>query len=90
MRLKNPELFRQQCFVAGEWIAAKSGKTFEVYNPATGVSVGHVPVMGRDETRAAIAAAEAAWPAWRDLTARRRSRIVRRWYELIMENQEDL
>lgn len=90
MRLKNPELFRQQCFVAGEWIDAKSGKTFEVYNPATGGSVGYVPVMGRDETRAAIAAAEAAWPAWRQLTARRRSRIVRRWYELIMENQDDL
>ncbi len=90
MRLKNPELFRQQCFVAGEWIDAKSGKTFEVYNPATGMSVGHVPAMGRDETREAIAAAEAAWPPWRELTARRRSRIVRRWYELIMENQDDL
>ncbi len=90
MWLKNPELFRQQCFVAGEWIDAKSGKTFEVYNPATGVLVGHVPSMGRDETRAAIAAAEAAWPAWRELTARRRSRIVRRWYELILENQDDL
>lgn len=90
MRLKNPELFKQQCFVAGEWIDAKSGKTFEVYNPATGVPVGQVPCMGRDETRTAIAAAAAAWPAWRELTAGRRSQIIRRWYELILENQDDL
>ena len=90
MMLKDQDLLRSRCFLAGEWIDAPTGKTIDVHNPATGELIGTVPSLGRDETRQAIVAAEAAWPEWRNRTAHERSRILRRWYELIIENQEDL
>lgn len=90
MRLKKNELIREQCYVAGEWINADNGSTIEVRNPATGVLVGHVPGLGKDETLFTVAAAEKAYFSWRDMTAKERSSILRRWFDLIMKNQEDL
>ena len=90
MKLSNNALFRQKCYVDGGWLDADSGETVEVTNPADGSVLGTIPKMGAAETRRAIEAANAAWPAWRALTAKERSVILRRWYDLIMANQEDL
>jgi succinate-semialdehyde dehydrogenase/glutarate-semialdehyde dehydrogenase len=88
--LKDPGLFREACFVNGRWVAAESGGTIPVDNPATGEILGAVPSLGAIETRAAIDAAAAAWPAWRARTAKERSTILRRWYDLMMSCQDDL
>ena len=90
MELNNPALFRQQCYIDGAWADADSGETVPVSNPANGEVIGTIPRMGADETRRAIEAAEAAFPAWRGKTAKERSNILRRWFELMMENQDDL
>ncbi|MGF1609844.1 MAG: aldehyde dehydrogenase family protein, partial [Kiloniellales bacterium] len=89
-QLKDMSLFRQQCYVDGKWIDADSGKTVEVTNPATGEVLGTVPKLGADETRRAIEAAERAWPKWRSLIAKERANILRKWFNLILENQDDL
>jgi succinate-semialdehyde dehydrogenase/glutarate-semialdehyde dehydrogenase len=86
--LKDPKLFRTQCYIDGEW--TDNGKTQSVVNPATGAVLGTVPKLGGDEARRAIEAAEHAWPAWRAKTAKERAAILRKWYELMMLNQEDL
>jgi succinate-semialdehyde dehydrogenase / glutarate-semialdehyde dehydrogenase len=88
--LKDPTLFRQQAYIDGAWVDADSGATIDVDNPATGDVLGTVPKMGAAETRRAIAAADAALPAWRAKTAKERAQILRRWFELMMANQEDL
>ena len=90
MQLKDSSLFRQQAYIDGAWLDADGGQTIEVSNPASGEVLGSVPKMGAAETRRAIEAAERALPAWRDLTAKERSQTLRRWYELILDNQEDL
>jgi len=90
MQLKDKSLFRQQCYIDGAWVDADSGETINVNNPATGDILGAVPKMGADETRRAIEAANAAWPAWRAKTAKERSDIIRRWFNLMLENQDDL
>jgi len=90
LKLKDPSLFRQQCYLNGEWVDARSKETITVKNPADGSVIGMVPKMGADETRAAIEAADAAWPAWRAKLAKERSAILRKWFNLIVENQEDL
>jgi len=90
MQLSDPKLFRQQCFIDGAWVDADSGETIDVTNPATGEKLGTVPKAGAAETRRAIEAANAAWPAWRAKTAKERSVILRKWFNLMMENQEDL
>lgn len=90
MQLKDAQLFRQQAFINGEWLDADSGQTIKVTNPATGEVIGTVPKMGTAETRRAIEAADKALPAWRALTAKERSAKLRRWFELMIENQEDL
>jgi succinate-semialdehyde dehydrogenase / glutarate-semialdehyde dehydrogenase len=90
LELKDPDLFRQQCFLNGEWVDARSRETITVRNPADGSVLGTVPKMGADETRAAIEAADAAWPAWRSKLAKERSAILRKWFDLIVANQEDL
>src|SRR6266702_4650905 len=90
LNLKDPSLFRQQCYVDGKWADADSGKTLAVNNPATGEILGTVPNMGAAETRRAIAAANAAFPAWRAKTAKERANILRKWFDLMMANQEDL
>lgn len=88
--LKDPSLFREQCYVDGAWIDADSGETIEVTNPADNAVLGTIPKLGGDETRRAIEAAEKAWPAWRSLLAKERAAILRRWFDLMLENQEDL
>ncbi|MBI4182827.1 MAG: NADP-dependent succinate-semialdehyde dehydrogenase [Proteobacteria bacterium] len=90
MKLKDPSLLRQKCYLAGEWADADSGKTIKVTNPATGEAIGTVPDMGAEETRRAIEAANAAFPGWRAKTAKERSAILRRWNDLMYQNQEDL
>ncbi|WP_420348998.1 NADP-dependent succinate-semialdehyde dehydrogenase [Pelagibius sp.] len=89
-RLSDPKLFREQCYIDGRWADADGGGVIEVSNPANGDVLGSVPKMGAAETRRAIEAAERAWPAWRGLLAKERATILRRWFELILENQEDL
>ena len=89
-QLKDMSLFRQQCYVDGAWIDADSGQTIDVTNPATGEVLGTVPKLGTDETRRAIEAAERAWPAWRSLIAKERANLLRKWFDLVLENQEDL
>ncbi|GFE60564.1 NADP-dependent succinate-semialdehyde dehydrogenase [Geobacter sp. AOG2] len=90
LTLHDPTLFRQQCYINGQWLDAADGGTISVNNPATDEIIGTVPKMGTTETRSAIEAANAAFPAWRAKTAAERSRLLRRWYELLLENQEDL
>jgi len=90
MQLKDPSLFRQQAYVNGAWSDADNGENFAVTNPATGEHLGTVPNMGAAETRRAIEAANAAWPAWRKKTAKDRAAILRKWFDLITENAADL
>ncbi len=90
LKLKNPALFRQQCYINGAWVDADNNAVFAVTNPADGSQLGTVPDMGAQETRRAIEAAHAAWPAWRAKTAKQRAVILRHWFELIMANQQDL
>jgi len=90
LNLKDPSLLRQQAYIDGAWCDAVEGKTVDVINPATGEALGTVPHMGTQETRRAIEAANAAWPAWRKKTARERAQILRTWYDLMMENADDL
>ncbi|MFH1871509.1 MAG: NAD-dependent succinate-semialdehyde dehydrogenase [Pseudomonadota bacterium] len=87
--MKNPELLRNACLINGEWLTA-TGASLEVRNPATGEVVGSVPSFGAAETRRAIDAAQAAFHPWRAKTAAERAKILKRWFELMMENQEDL
>ncbi len=90
MKLKDQNLFRQHSYVDGAWIDADGGGTIEVTNPSTSEVLGTVPRLGADETGRAIAAAERAWPQWRAKTAKERAAMLRRWHDLMMENQEDL
>src|SRR5512134_3429665 len=86
--LQDPKLFRTQCYIDGEWTG--NGKTFPVFNPATRAQLATVPDFGAEEARRAIDAAERAWPAWRAKTAKERAAILRKWFDLMMANQEDL
>jgi succinate-semialdehyde dehydrogenase/glutarate-semialdehyde dehydrogenase len=88
--LKDMSLFREQAFIAGRWEGSPNGQVKEVINPANGARVGTVPNLGAAETRRAIEAAEKALPDWRARTAKERAAILRKWYELMMANQEDL
>jgi succinate-semialdehyde dehydrogenase/glutarate-semialdehyde dehydrogenase len=88
--LKDPKLFRDRAYIDGAWVDADGDGRFEVDNPATGAVVGTVPNMGGAETKRAIDAANAALPAWRALTAKERSKVLRKWYELILANADDL
>ncbi len=88
--LKDPRLFREACYVDGQWIQALSGKTINVDNPATGEIIGSVPKLGGTETRQAIEAANRSFPAWSKKTAKERAAVLRRWFDLMMANQEDL
>jgi succinate-semialdehyde dehydrogenase/glutarate-semialdehyde dehydrogenase len=90
LELKDAGLMRTQAYVAGEWTGAQNGATRDVVNPANGEKLGTVPNMGAAETRRAIEAAAAALPAWAKKTAQERAVILRRWYELMLANQEDL
>jgi succinate-semialdehyde dehydrogenase/glutarate-semialdehyde dehydrogenase len=90
IRLKDPALLAQRCYINGGWSDAATGQTKHVVNPATGTRIGTAPRMGAAETRLAIEAAAAAFPAWRAKTAKERSGILRKWFELMMANLDDL
>ncbi len=90
MELKNSRLFRQQCFINGEWKDAKSSKTFAVMNPTTGEQLGTAPLFSAEETAQAIEFARIAWLKWRMTTAAERAKILHRWHDVILENKEDL
>jgi succinate-semialdehyde dehydrogenase/glutarate-semialdehyde dehydrogenase len=90
MKLSDPKLLRSQCYVDGQWLDAADGRTTAVTNPANGASLGTVPQLDAAATRRAIEAAAAAFPAWAAQTARQRAVILRRWFELMMANQNDL
>ena len=88
--LKDPSLFREACYINGEWVGAGSNETIDVVNPASGETIGTVPKMGANETREAIEAANTAYPEWRAKTAKERATILRIWFDLIIEHQDDL
>jgi succinate-semialdehyde dehydrogenase/glutarate-semialdehyde dehydrogenase len=83
-------LLKELCYIDGQWVAADSGKTQPVTNPATGEVIAQVPVMGAEETRRAVAAAKAAMKGWAARTAGERARILRRFFDLMLENQDEL
>ncbi len=88
--LSDSKLFREQCYIDGEWVGAGPTGTIDVTNPATGEVLGTVPKMGAEETHLAIEAAHRVFPAWRAMTAKERAAILRKWADLMVENQEDL
>src|SRR3546814_14019503 len=89
-RLKDPTLFRQQAYVDGAWVGADGGGTVGVDDPATGQRIATVPDMGAAETRRAIEAATRAWQEWRAKTGKDRPPLLRRWFYLMMANQDEL
>lgn len=89
--LKDPSLFvTDKTYIAGQWVTAKSGQTFEVKSPATDTRIGSVPESGLEDLNDAIQAAHAAFESWKCLTGRQRGRILHRVFELLVEHQEDL
>ena len=90
MKLTDATLFRQQCFIDGKWCDAEKDSSIEVINPANGKVLGSVPQMGSVETRLAIEAANVAFKPWSGLPAKQRSNKLHKWFELILEHQEDL
>ena len=88
LKLKDPSLFKQQCYLNGEWVSGS--ETTEVTNPATGEVIGHVPKLGQAEAAKTIADANAAWPAWRKKTAKERATILKKWFDLMIANADDL
>jgi succinate-semialdehyde dehydrogenase/glutarate-semialdehyde dehydrogenase len=90
MKLNNPELLRTQSYIDGKWVDAPDGAEFAVDNPATGSNIAHVSNLGAKQAEQAIAAASRAFPAWRARTAKERSNILRKWFDLIIANTDDL
>jgi succinate-semialdehyde dehydrogenase/glutarate-semialdehyde dehydrogenase len=88
--LRDHELFREACYIDGQWLPAAGRPTIPVDDPATGETIGVVPKLGQVETRQAIDAAAAAFPEWRARTAKERAVVLRRWFDLLMANQDDL
>ena len=90
MTIQNFKLFRDKCYINGEWVEANSKDTISVNNPATLKEIGTVPKFGKEETKNAIDAANTAWPQWKSTSARERSNILRKWFDLIIANKEEL
>jgi succinate-semialdehyde dehydrogenase / glutarate-semialdehyde dehydrogenase len=90
MKLNDLALYRTQALIGGAWCDADSGAAFDVTNPASGERLARVPDMGAAETRRAIDAADAAWPAWRNRTAKERAAVLRKWFELMLAHSDDL
>jgi succinate-semialdehyde dehydrogenase / glutarate-semialdehyde dehydrogenase len=88
VKLHDPALFRQECYIDGRWLSAQ--KTIAVSNPADGKAIGSVPSFGKGETRQAIRSAKDAFVSWSRMTAKKRSEILKRWYALICDNKNDL
>ena len=90
LTLTDASLLRSQLYIDGQWVDADNGATMAVLNPATKEEVIAIPNAGADETRRAIEAADRAFSSWRNVVAKERSAVLKRWFQLIMENQEDL
>ncbi|MEX0959394.1 MAG: NADP-dependent succinate-semialdehyde dehydrogenase [Burkholderiales bacterium] len=90
LQLKDQKLFRQQSYIDGKWVDADSKATIDVTNPADGSVIGNIPKMGDAEARRAVEAAHAALPAWRSKLAKERANILRKWFDLLMQHQDDL
>lgn len=90
LALTDPSLLKARCYIDGQWVDADNGATIEVRNPATGALIGTIPNAGAAQTRIAITAAERAFAPWKAHTAEERARILRRWFELMMQHQDDL
>ncbi|RDK03209.1 NADP-dependent succinate-semialdehyde dehydrogenase [Paraburkholderia lacunae] len=90
LTLKDQTLLKTKAYIAGEWQGSDDGTTFDVKNPATGETIATVPRMGTTETRRAIDAANASWPAWRATTAKHRASVLRKWHDLMLEHADDL
>ena len=90
LKLTDPSLLRAQLYIDGAWVDADDGSTVSVLNPATQEEIVAIPNAGAPETRRAIEAANKAFISWRNVVAKERSAILKRWFTLIMENQEDL
>jgi succinate-semialdehyde dehydrogenase/glutarate-semialdehyde dehydrogenase len=90
LELKKPALLRTQSYINGQWVDADSGATFDVKDPATGKVVASIADLGADETRRAIEAASAAWPDWAATPVKERAKLLRHWYNLVIDNTEDL
>lgn len=90
VHLSDPSLLREQCYIDGAWVDADGRATIEVRDPASGDVIGTVPKVGVDETRRAIEAASRAFESWKRTTAKQRAGILRKWFDLMIENQEDL
>jgi len=88
MKLQNSSLFRQQAFINGLWVDSENKQP--VFNPSTGGLIGHVPILSQQQIQQAIYSAESAWKDWRDLAAKQRAAILRTWFDLIIQNQQDL
>ena len=88
--IQDSKFFRQHAYVGGKWIDAEDGATVAVTNPANGKTLGTVPKMGTADARRAVEAANAAWPAWREMTAAARGKLMRRWFDLIVANADEL
>src|ERR1043166_6883189 len=86
-RLKDPSLLRDRCYIDGAWVGTPQRA---VTNPVNGVELAKIPVMSTAETTQAVEAAERAFPAWAKLTAKQRSNILRKWFDLIVANREDI
>ena len=90
MTIQNFKLFRDKCYINGEWIEANSKDKISVNNPASLKEIGTVPKCGKEETKNAIEAANTAWPQWKSTSARERSKILKKWFDLIISNKEEL
>ncbi|KAL8827685.1 MAG: hypothetical protein Q9170_006916 [Blastenia crenularia] len=88
--LSDKSLFKQECYVNGEWVKAKSGKTFEVKDPGTGKLIGSCPECSKEDIDDAIKVAASAFPSFRKTTGRERARMLRKWYQLMVDNSEDI
>lgn len=90
IQLNDQSLLKSQGYINGKWVDSKSGVTFGVTDPATDNIIGTMPDMTKDDTEEAIKAAAAALPSFRKTTPRERARMLRKWYDLMMENFDDL
>lgn len=90
LQLRDPGLLKTQCLIDGQWLSARDGAVIAVNNPATGELIANVPKLGEAETQAAISAAERAFSEWKTKTAEQRAAVLHIWFELLMQNQEDL
>ena len=88
--LADPSLSRSSSYVDGQWLTRDGGERLVVHNPSTGEPIADLPSSGADEAQLAVAAAQRALPAWRGLSGKERSKIMRRWFEMVRDNTEDL